>query len=125
MRLQEQVATLAEQYVASWDKLGPIAAGKEFFRVEYTDFDDRGSTEDGLDDLDDFDDEDRQEFMNIVCLSTLPAPVATSRTRRSTQGQAPRGFEMVVKRLMFEDNDDWREEDEEPSILFRKEYLVR
>jgi hypothetical protein len=123
--LKKPMTALAERYLAAWHTLGPIAAGEEFFRIDYTDFDDPVDIHEYLD-RDEFA-EPRIEWLYIASLKTLLGPPnATSRARISSRTQVPEGFELVIKRIeYFDGSDDDGDEDTGAEILFRKDYPLR
>jgi hypothetical protein len=107
------VAAVAEQYVAAWGKLGQIQAGQEFYP-----------------DSDEEEDEDEEEdryrtrkYLNMVSLTTPPATDAASPDQPSNQSQAPKGFDLVVKRVELVDGDDWFDP-AEVTVLSTKRYPV-
>jgi hypothetical protein len=119
------MTALAEQYLAAWHSLGPIASDEEFFRVDYLDFDEPLDIREYLDH--DELDEPRTEWLYIASLKTLLGPTnATSRARISSRTQVPEGFELVIKRIeYFDGSDDDGDEDTGAEILFRKDYALR
>jgi hypothetical protein len=121
--LQKPVAALAEKYVAAWGKLGPIKAGQDFFRVQFTNHDEPVYPDsDEEEDEDEDEDEDRyrrRKYMNIVCLTTPPVTDAT------LPDQPPQAFDMVVKRIEHnaDDGDDYYDVDA-AIVLSSKRYPV-
>jgi hypothetical protein len=119
------VAAVAEQYVAAWGKLGPIKAGQEFFRVQFQN-EDEPVYPDSDEEEDEDEDEDRyreRKYLNIVSLTTPPATDAASPDQPSNQGQAPKGFDLVVKRVELVDGDDWFDP-ATVNVLSSKRYLA-
>jgi hypothetical protein len=116
---------VAEQYVAAWGKLGPIKAGQEFFRVQFQN-EDEPVYPDSDEEEDEDEDEDRyreRKYLNIVSLTTPPATDAASPDQPSNQGQAPKGFDLVVKRVELVDGDDWFDP-ATVNVLSSKRYLA-
>jgi hypothetical protein len=124
--LKKPMAAVAEQYVAAWGKLGPIRAGQDFFRVQFTNHDEPvyPDTDDEEDEDEDEDRYRRRKYMNIVCLTTPPATGPTLPGQPSIRSEAPKGFDLVVKRVEMEDGDDWYDADG-ATVVSSKRYPVQ
>lgn len=119
------MAAVADQYVAAWGRLGPIPAGQDFFRVQFTNHDEPvyPDTDDEEDEDEDEDRYRRRKYMNIVCLTTPPATGTALPDQTSNQVQAPKGFDLVVKRVEMEDGDDWYDVDA-ATVVSSKRYDI-
>jgi hypothetical protein len=117
---------LAQQYLAAWEKLGPIAPREELFRVHYFQNEDPPGFNSDDDDRED-NGEPRTTFLYSASLRTLPSRAnAVPQGRTSDKTQTPEGFELVIKRVIWMDGDDEDDDDDEGAeFLYRKKYLLR
>jgi hypothetical protein len=121
--LQSPMTALAQQYLGAWDRLGPIGAGQEFFRIHYFETEELP----GFDSDSEDDGEPRTEHLYSASLRTLPAaPSAVPQGRTSDKTQTPEGFELVIKRGIWMDGDDEDDDDDTGAeFLYRKKYPLR
>jgi hypothetical protein len=109
--LRHHLRLFAKIYTKIWPQLGPVEPGSTFFRIEFME----DSETDGDVPVSESGQEvEPQEALVVGTLSTLGVEA-------NGHGAGGRGFELMIEKMDYEDDDsDWEEDEAQGKVLIER-----